>query len=126
MFRGISSAVLVSCSLMIPAALGEAQASAAGTARACSTSGLRFTATSGSSTESVKVERLKAAGSPCATARSVAKTVARKLLRSSSVPARIDGFKLAVRSPCSGCAPVWQVKATKSGATITFSVMGGA
>jgi hypothetical protein len=99
----------------------------------CSTRGLSFSYRSGSTTYSDKVSSLKASGASCATARSIATTVATKLLHKESVSGRVAGYAVHVKSPCSGCSPVWHVtaihptgKATDGSATLAFEVLGGA
>jgi len=94
--------------------------------RACSTKGLSFSYKSGSETLRDKVSKLEATGASCAAARDVATAAAKKLLHGKPIPAMIDGFGVHVKSPCSGCTPVWHVTATKGSAKTTFEVLGGA
>jgi hypothetical protein len=106
---------------------GLSSASAAMTRQqVCSTKGLSFSYKSGGATFGNKVSNLKAIGTSCATARQVATDAATKLLHRKSSPTTIDGFALHVKSPCSGCTPVWLVTATKGSSKTTFDVLGGA
>ena len=103
---------------------GSAQVSAA-TATTCSTKGLHFSYKSGTATYGNKVASLRATGASCATARGIATVAAKKQLRTNHVPATINGFSVHVKSPCSGCTPVWRVTATKGSSKVTFRVVGG-
>lgn len=94
--------------------------------KACSTKGLSFSYKSGGATFGDKVSNLKATGVSCATARDLATTAANKLLHNKPVPTMTDGFTVHVKSPCSGCTPVWHVTATNSTSKTTFKVLGGA
>jgi hypothetical protein len=103
--------------------LGPASAPAA---TSCSTKGMRYERKSGSSTQSTKVSRLRARGAGCATARRVAATVAKAILRTNRVPARAATYRILANKPCAGCAPVWIVRGTKGRRIVTFQVAGGA
>ena len=97
----------------------------AATATTCSTKGLSFSYKSGTATYRDRVSSLKATGASCATARAIATVAAKKQLRTNHVPATINGFSVHVKSPCSGCTPVWRVTATKGNAKVTFRILGG-
>lgn len=105
---------------------GLASAGAATKPLACSTKGLSLSYKSGSATYSVKVSGLKTIAASCSLARSLASSVAAKHLHRKPVPATLQGFAVHVRSPCSGCTPVWRVTATHGSAKITFELLGGA
>ena len=97
----------------------------AATATTCSSKGLTFSYKSGTATYQDKVSRLRATGASCATARAIATVAAKKQLHTNHVPATINGFRIHVKSPCSGCTPVWQVTATKGSSKVTFKILGG-
>ena len=101
-------------------------AAAATHSKPCSSKGLRYSYKSGGVTYSTKVTGLRANGVTCRTARQVAGVVAGKLLRSNKVLHKIRGLTVHLSNPCSGCAPNWQVRATRGGARVTFRVLGGA
>ena len=92
----------------------------------CSTKGMRYERKSGSSTHSTKVKALRIKGAGCATARRVASTVAKAILRTNRVPARAATYRIRANRPCAGCAPVWVIRGTKGRRIVTFQVAGGA
>jgi hypothetical protein len=94
--------------------------------RTCSAAGLRYVKKEDGTTFSVAVANLKAKVATCATARSLAGTVAKDLLDETKVPARIEGFKVTVKEPCAGCTPNTQVTAKAGEELVTFTVKGGA
>ncbi len=126
--RGLGNLPIVLVALLGAAAIaGWSSASAAMTRQhACSTKGLSFSYKSGGATFGDKVSNLKAIGTSCANARAVAAAAATKLLHKKSSPGTIDGFAVHVKSPCSGCTPVWRLTATKGSSKTTFEVLGGA
>jgi putative NADH-flavin reductase len=77
-------------------------------------------------TLSVAVANLKAKEAKCVTARRLATVVAKDLLEETKVPARISGFNVTVKAPCTGCTPNTQVVARSGEELITFTVKGGA
>jgi hypothetical protein len=93
----------------------------------CSTKGLRFTKSDGYTTSSVKVRKLNAHnGAKCGKARKIAKIVAKAILNDSGVPAKAKGYKVKVTAPCTGCSPIYKVKAKKGSRFVKFRVAGGA
>lgn len=118
------SLILVAAAIVPATQAGAATHHSA--SNACSTKGLHFSHRSGSATSSDRVVRLRATGVQCRTARVVAKRVAKDLLQGHAVPRTIDGLKVRVKNPCSGCAPDWRVTATRRGGKVTFHVRGGA
>jgi hypothetical protein len=116
---------LLACFLST-AATGAAPLKAAKPARTCSTAGLHFTEKQDGTTFSVAVANLKAKVATCAQARSLATTVAKDLLAETKVPARVAGFNVTVKAPCTGCTPDTQVTARSGQELITFTVKGGA
>jgi hypothetical protein len=116
------SLILAAAALVPVAQAGAATHHSA--SKACSTRGLHYSYRSGSVTFGDKVVRLHSKGVQCRTARSVASKVAKDLLHNRSVPHKIDGLTVRVSS-CSGCAPDWQVSATRRGGKVTFHVLGG-
>jgi hypothetical protein len=106
------------------ALLGNATAQPA--IKNCSTAGLRYSQKQGGVTLGVAVANLKAKGTTCATARSIAAPVAKDILKETKVPATIAGFKVTVKEPCAGCTPDSQVTAKYGGELVTFTVKGGA
>ncbi len=101
-------------------------------ASSCSAQGLRFTYSSAGATFSVKVTQLKVTAVTCRASRTLAAEVAKDLLHSRKVPARISGLRVLVKKPCAGCSPDVRVKATgtrrPNGVVpkVTFDVLGGA
>jgi hypothetical protein len=95
-------------------------------ATGCSSKGMRYERKSGSSTRSTKVSKLRVKGAGCATARGVAATVAKAILKTNRVPSRAATYRIRANKPCAGCAPVWVVRATKGKRIVTFQVAGGA
>ena len=91
----------------------------------CSSKGMRYERKSGSSTQSTKVSKLRVKGAGCQTARRVAATVARSILRTDKVPARAATYRIRANKPCAGCAPVWVVRGTKGKRIVTFQVAVG-
>jgi hypothetical protein len=119
--RRASLAALAVMTLVVTAGAAEAH-----TARNCSSQGLSFSYQQGSASFGNKVEGLTAGGVSCTTARHVATVVAKALLHDGRVPTRIDGLRVRVTNPCTGCAPVSQVRATAAGKSVKFDVYGGA
>lgn len=92
----------------------------------CSSKGLSFSYKRGGATFADRVADLRTAQATCTTARFVATSVTQKLLHQKRVPATAEGFTVHVKSPCSGCSPIWRVTATQGTARIRFNVLGGA
>lgn len=111
--------------LVVVAGLLLAPASAPAATK-CSTKGMRYERESGSSTRSTKVSKLQVRGTSCRTARRVAATVAKAILRTNKVPARAATYRILANKPCAGCAPVWIVRGTKGRRIVAFQVRGGA
>lgn len=126
--RAVTSVFAVSAALALlgVAAIIAPLAAAKPAIRPCSTAGLRYVQKQEGVTYSVAVANLKAKGPTCATARSLAGTVAKDILGETKVPARIAGFNVTVKSPCSGCTPNTTVTAKSGPELITFTVKGGA
>jgi hypothetical protein len=115
--------LLLAAAALVPAAQAGA-ATHHSVSKACSTHGLHYSYKSGSATFGDKVVRLRTKGVQCRTARSVAARVAKDLLHGRTVPHKIDGLTVRVAG-CAGCAPDWQVTATRRGGKVTFHVLGG-
>lgn len=108
-------------------ASSPAQESPGTAAQKCSIKGLRFEQTSGSSTQSVKVTKVTALNfAKCAKARSIAKVVAKDLLKETDVPATVKGYTVDVKEPCAGCPPVYKVTASKGNKGAKIVIKGGA
>ncbi len=125
-FRASATLLL---SLVLCLAASEASpvlATAHSAGRTCSTAGLRFTEKRGGVTDSVKVVDLRAQVVSCASGRSLASQVAQDLLREVKVPKRIDGLKVTLKKPCTGCTPNTAVTAKSGRKAVTFTVEGGA
>jgi hypothetical protein len=122
---GVSSALLTAL-LFGTAAVGAQQPAAKAASRSCSTTGLRYSEKQGGVTYGVAVVNLKAKGTPCLQARSLATTVAKDVLHGTKVSARIAGMKVTAKEPCAGCTPDTQVSARSGEELVTFTVKGGA
>ena len=122
--RLLACAVVVASVLV--AAATVADAAPRQTDRACA--GLRVAAIrpNGDVVLTSKVVELRTTGVACKTARAVARQVAKDLLLGRKVPAKIDGYRIKVVRPCTGCAPRWQVNATGANGSFKFAVLGGA
>jgi hypothetical protein len=92
----------------------------------CSVKDLHYSYTKGTAFYSDAVERLTTTAASCTSAQKVAGTVAKNLLHKTKLPGTVDGLKVKVTNPCAGCTPLWSATATGGGATVTFTVMGGA
>jgi hypothetical protein len=120
----------LACSFALAAALlaatTVADAARRQTGRACA--GLRVTAIrpNGDVVLTSKVVQLRSTGVACKAARAVARQVAKNLLLGRKVPARIDGYRIKIVKPCTGCAPRWQVTATGADGSFRFAILGGA
>lgn len=101
-------------------------AAVAAKGKSCSVKGLHYSYTKGTASYSDAVEKLTTTAASCTSAQKVAGTVAKDLLHETKVPGVVDGLKVKVTNPCSGCTPLWSGAATGGGATVTFTVMGGA
>jgi hypothetical protein len=99
---------------------------AAAKGKSCNVKDLHYSYTKGTASYSDAVETLTAAGASCTSAQKVAGAVAKDLLHNTKVPGTISGLKVKVTNPCTGCTPLWGVTATGGGATVKFTVMGGA
>ena len=100
-------------------------AAVAAKGKSCSVKDLHYSYTKGTASYSDAVEKLTTAAS-CTSAQKVAGIVAKDLLHETKVPGVVDELKVKVTNPCSGCTPLWSGAATGGGATVTFTVMGGA
>ena len=120
----IAAAVAALC--LLPALTVPASAAPAVSAsRSCSAAGLSFTRTDGSLTYSVTVARLRVRAAPCATARAVARAVARRDLRTGRVPRASGGYPVTAVEACPGCTPNTTVVAGRGATRITFTLLGG-
>jgi hypothetical protein len=115
---GWTFAVLSVSLLAGPAAAGAVRPDA-------NCAGLRVTMRDQTAIFSMRVGRLRTARVLCAVARPIARTVANDLLRDRRIPGRIGAFRIRVVEPCGGCAPVWQVTASRAGGSFRFAVFGG-
>jgi hypothetical protein len=81
-----------------------------------------------SGTEGVGTSIIRARGTTCRTARRVAKIAAKEalVLGETHVRKTIDGFHIKLQDSCAGCTPAWPVTATRPGARVTFTLLGGA
>jgi hypothetical protein len=120
--RLVTIAVAAAAALLVWAAPAMAAGRRADTACA----GLRVTKTGNGAVESVKVSGLHTARVSCATARAIARQIAKDLLSGRSVPKRIGGFGISVGTHCEGCAPSWPVTAKGSRGSFGFTALGGA
>ena len=109
---------------MLLASATVAQAAGRSAAKSCAS--FRVTKVEGGATSSIKVTQLRTTGVRCKTAHAVAKQVATDLLSNKHVPARINGFRIKVVQPCTGCPPRWQVSASGAAGSFTFVSLGGA
>jgi hypothetical protein len=94
--------------------------------KSCSVKDLHYSYTKGTASYSDAVEKLTTTAASCTSAQKVAGTVAKDLLHKTKVPGTVDRLKVKVTNPCTGCTPLWSATATGGGATVTFTVMGGA
>jgi hypothetical protein len=116
---------LVPC-LVVAEASPVAAAARPAAGQPCSTSGLQFSEEHGGATYSDEVTALRARIASCTTARSVATEVAQDLLQEVKVPRRIEGLKVTLKKPCTGCTPDTGVTARSGKKLVTFTVEGGA
>lgn len=100
-------------------------AGAASKPTVCSSAGLHYTKTAGSADFSVAVQRLRASGVRCSTARVVARDVARRDLAGGKLPKTSHGYTISVVNPCTACSPDTQVLARHGSRRITFTLAGG-
>lgn len=92
----------------------------------CKAADLGYEYSDGDATYSSAVSGLRATNASCAVARRIARTTNLALLFGGRVPAKLEGFTLAVAKPCPGCAPRSRVVARNGSKRVTFTVNGGA
>lgn len=123
---GGATAILLSAGCCAYVAAAPAAASAKQAAAGCSLHGLSFTEKKGSFTLADDVAKLRARDVSCTSARTLARTVAKDLLKKRKVPREIGGLVVTLKEPCKTCTPDTKVRAHSGSKLVTFTVQGGA